>query len=72
MERVGFRANNLNHRSIAAMKSIGCVEEGVLRNFSTDANGNRIDSIVLSIVKKEWFELVKQSLKYKIENNVSH
>jgi RimJ/RimL family protein N-acetyltransferase len=33
MERVGFRANSLNKQSISAMKSIGCTEEGVLRNF---------------------------------------
>ena len=63
MERVGFRANNLNKRSVSAMKSIGCIEEGVLRNFSTDANGNRIDAIVLSILKNEWFETVKRNLK---------
>jgi RimJ/RimL family protein N-acetyltransferase len=69
LERVGFRANNLNKRSIHAMKSIGCIEEGVLRNFSTDAKGNRIDAIVLSILKTEWFENVKQNLKNKIENN---
>jgi RimJ/RimL family protein N-acetyltransferase len=69
LERVGFRANNLNKRSIQAMKSIGCIEEGVLRNFSTDAKGNRIDAIVLSILKTEWFENVKQNLKNKIENN---
>jgi RimJ/RimL family protein N-acetyltransferase len=31
MERVEFRADNKNKRSIA-MKSIGCKEEGVLRN----------------------------------------
>lgn len=66
MERVGFRANNLNHRSINAMKSIGCIEEGVLRNFNTDAKGNRIDAIVLSIVKNEWFDSVKQNLKNRI------
>ena len=66
LERVGFRANNLNQKSIAAMKSIGCVEEGVLRNFSTDARGNRIDAIVLSIVKEEWFANVKQNLKNRI------
>ena len=69
LERVGFRANNLNQRSIQAMKSIGCIEEGVLRNFSTDAKGNRIDAIVLSILKMEWIENVKQNLKNKIENN---
>lgn len=66
LERVGFRANNLNQRSINAMKSIGCIEEGVLRNFNTDAKGNRIDAIVLSIIKEEWYTTVKQYLKNKI------
>lgn len=62
VERVGFRANNLNKRSINAMKSIGCVEEGVLRNRSIDGKGHRMDVIVLSIIKQEWFESVKQTL----------
>lgn len=66
MERVGFRANSLNKQSISAMKSIGCTEEGVLRNFSTDARGNRIDAVVLSIIKDEWFNTVRQNLKEKI------
>jgi len=66
MERVGFRANSLNIPSISAMKSIGCVEEGVLRNFSIDANGNNINATILSILKNEWFEKVKQNLKTKI------
>lgn len=66
LERVGFRANNLNKRSINAMKSIGCVEEGELRNFSTDAKGERIDAIVLSIIKSEWFTGTKERLKEKI------
>ncbi|WP_298122335.1 GNAT family protein [Flavobacterium sp.] len=66
LERVGFRANNLNKRSINAMKSIGCIEEGVLRNFSTNAKGDRIDAIVLSILKNEWFDSVKQNLKNRI------
>lgn len=66
LERVGFRANNLNQRSIAAMKSIGCIEEGILRNFSTDAKGERIDAIVLSILKNEWFASVKENLKNRI------
>lgn len=69
MERVGFRANNLNKRSINAMKSIGCQEEGILRNFAIDASGKRIDAIVLSILREEWFKGVKQNLKNKIEIN---
>ena len=69
MERVGFRANNRNERSINAMKSIGCIEEGVLRNFAFDAKGNRIDAIVLSILKDEWFTKVKLNLKKTITKN---
>lgn len=62
MERVEFRADNKNLRSIAAMKSIGCIEEGILRrNFITEDNTRR-DSIVLSILKEEWFGNVKNVL----------
>jgi N-acetyltransferase len=67
MERVGFRANSLNMPSISAMKSIGCIEEGVLRNFSIDTEGNNINATVLSILRNEWFEHVKQNLKNKID-----
>lgn len=66
VDRVGFKANNTNLRSIQAMKSIGCQEEGILRNFATDAQGNRIDIIVLSILQSEWYETVKRNLKTKI------
>jgi RimJ/RimL family protein N-acetyltransferase len=66
LERVGFRANNLNTRSINAMKSIGCIQEGIMRNFSTDAKGERIDAIVLSIIKNEWFSKIKENLKNKL------
>jgi N-acetyltransferase len=62
MERVEFRADNLNKRSIAAMKSIGCIEEGVLRSNSIKQDGQRRDSIILSILKGEWEDGVKQRL----------
>lgn len=62
MERVEFRADNNNTRSIAAMKSIGCVVEGLLRSNTIKANGGRRDSIVLSILKQEWEQTVKQQL----------
>jgi RimJ/RimL family protein N-acetyltransferase len=65
-ERVGFRANNANERSKNAMKSIGCVEEGVMRSFGYDADGNRIDAIILSILKDEWFNTVQQNLQTKL------
>ncbi|KRB56975.1 GNAT family N-acetyltransferase [Flavobacterium sp. Root186] len=67
MERVEFRADNNNERSIAAMKSIGCKVEGVLRSNMPTRDGNiRRDSIVLSILKNEWFEEVKENLKRKL------
>jgi RimJ/RimL family protein N-acetyltransferase len=67
MERVEFRADNDNERSIAAMKSIGCKVEGVLRsNMPTPQEGTRRDSIVLSILKKEWFDEVKQNLRLRL------
>ena len=59
MERVEFRADNSNERSIAAMKSIGCKVEGILRSqMPTQTEGVRRDSIVLSILKNEWFDEV--------------
>ncbi len=69
MERVEFRADNNNERSIAAMKSIGCVEEGVLRSNTIKADGTRRDSIVLSILKSEWEKTVKEKLSSKILTN---
>lgn len=63
MERVEFRADNDNQRSIRAMKSIGCVVEGVLRSNTYKPDGTRRDSIVLSILKEEWYSTVKHTLK---------
>lgn len=66
MERVEFRADNNNARSIAAMKSIGCTPEGVLRSHAIKADGSRRDSIVLSILKNEWFSHVKDNIRRKM------
>ena len=62
MERFELRADNNNERSIAAMKSIGCKVDGVLRSNMPKRGGGRRDSIVLSILRNEWFEEVKDSL----------
>lgn len=66
MERVEFRADNTNERSLAAMKSIGCKVEGILRSNMTKIDGSRRDSIVLSILKSEWFDTVKLNLRNKL------
>lgn len=66
IERVEFRADNENTRSINAMKNIGCVVEGVLRSNAYKPDGTRRDSIVLSILKNEWRQILRENLKKKI------
>ena len=67
LERVEFRADNNNKRSIAAMQKIGCKVEGVLRNHLPMPNGKRRDSIVLSILKEDWTTSLKQALETQIK-----
>ncbi len=67
VERVEFRADYNNKRSIAAMKGIGCTIEGILRSNVPNANGGRRDSIILSVLRQEWEERVKKNLKEKME-----
>jgi len=67
MERVEFRADNRNEHSVRAMKSIGCKVDGILRsNMPTYGSNIRRDTIVLSILKDEWFNNVKEHLESKL------
>jgi RimJ/RimL family protein N-acetyltransferase len=66
LDRVEFRADAKNARSIAAMKSIGCKVEGILRSNCSSPSGRR-DSIVLSILNSEWFSEVKPKLSENIK-----
>jgi RimJ/RimL family protein N-acetyltransferase len=67
MERFELRADNNNETSIAAMKSIGCKVDGILRSNMPTRNGNtRRDSIVLSILKNEWFSEIKENLRQQL------
>jgi RimJ/RimL family protein N-acetyltransferase len=62
MLRVEFRADANNEKSVKAMKSIGCIEEGILRSHIPADNGARRNSIILSILKDEWLNHVKSAL----------
>jgi RimJ/RimL family protein N-acetyltransferase len=66
MMRVEFRADARNEKSIAAMKSIGCKPEGIIRSHMWLEDGTRRDSIVLSILKDEWENGVKENLKKRL------
>ncbi len=71
MERVQFGADAANTRSIAAMKSIGCTLEGILRSSMPTIYGGRRDSAVLSILKDEWYGSVKEMLKNKLTQSLN-
>ena len=64
-ERVEFRADAANSKSVAAMKSIGCTVEGIMRSHMPLQEGGRRDSIVLSILRSEWETRVKENIKSK-------
>jgi RimJ/RimL family protein N-acetyltransferase len=67
-ERLEFAADTENVRSIAAMKSIGCTEEGILRSNMIRLDGSRRDTIVLSMLKPEWDAHLKETLKNKLSS----
>jgi RimJ/RimL family protein N-acetyltransferase len=64
--RVELRADILNDRSVAAMKSIGCTVEGILRQDVPNLFGGRRTSIVLSILQEEWHATVKEKITQQI------
>ena len=67
VERVGLGAHEENTISIAAMKGVGCSIEGQIRNaFPSILCSGRSDAILLSILKDEWKEYVKNDLKEKL------
>lgn len=66
IERFELRADARNERSIAAMKSIGCKVDGILRSNMPTAEGGRRDSIILSILKDEWLNGVREDLRRRL------
>ncbi|WKK77059.2 GNAT family protein [Marivirga salinae] len=66
MERIQFRVDKQNIRSINAIKSVGCQEEGILRSNLYKPNGERRDSMILSMLKSEWRMTAKTRLEEKL------
>ena len=67
VERIGFGAYATNVISLAAMKSVGCQQEGVLRNLFPSLDGNgRTDCALFSILREEWVKEVKADLGNKL------
>ena len=54
MHRVALRGDARNARSIAAMRRLGAVPEGVLRGHRVAADGSRGNTAYFSILAPEW------------------
>ncbi|MEM7102828.1 MAG: GNAT family protein [Bacteroidota bacterium] len=70
-ERVGFGVSAENTRSLKALENMGCIKEGKLRAFLNKTNSNeRIDLILLSILKNEWDQSIKHNLQLKLSSKI--
>ncbi|MEM6378462.1 MAG: GNAT family protein [Bacteroidota bacterium] len=66
--RIGFGVHAENIRSLRALHRIGVKKEGILRDFLPEINGSgRKDLILLSILKDEWFQTIKEDLLQQIK-----
>ena len=63
--RVHFKVDSRNARSLRAMEKLGAVREGVLRRFQIRPDGYARDSVMFSILAEEWPE-VKARLQDRI------
>lgn len=54
MHRVALRGDARNSRTLAAMRRLGAVEEGVLRSHRVAADGSRGDTVYFSVLAPEW------------------
>lgn len=68
IERVELMADINNQRSIAAIKKLGAMQEGILRQYMTLENGYRRDTAVFSILKSEW-PRIRKNLDSRLVNS---
>jgi RimJ/RimL family protein N-acetyltransferase len=53
-ERVEFKTDSRNSQSRTAIKALGALEEGILRNHMIMPDGYRRDTVYFSILRDEW------------------
>jgi N-acetyltransferase len=63
---VGFRTDNFNFRSQAAIAGLGAKKDGVIRHFQARRDGSARDSVMFSILAHEWPD-VKRHLALKLD-----
>ena len=60
---VGFRTDNFNHASQAAIERLGAKKDGVIRHHFARRDGTVRDTVMYSILRGEWIE-IKTQLHY--------
>jgi RimJ/RimL family protein N-acetyltransferase len=65
---IGFRTDNFNHASQAAIERLGAKKDGVLRHHALRRDGTVRDTVMYSIVRGEWPE-VRAQLRYKLQRD---
>ena len=68
LNRVEFKTDSLNLRSQNALKRIGAVEEGTLRQHMIQPDGRLRDSVYFSVIREEWLK-VKSNLDQMLKSN---
>jgi RimJ/RimL family protein N-acetyltransferase len=63
---VGFRTDNFNFRSQAAIAGLGAKKDGVIRHHWPRRDGSARDSVIYSILEHEWPD-VKRHLALKLD-----
>jgi N-acetyltransferase len=63
---VGFRTDNFNFRSQAAIAGLGAHKDGVVRHFQPRRDGSARDTVFFSILRNEWPD-VKRHLALKLD-----
>jgi len=67
---VGFRTDNFNHASQAAIERLGAKKDGVIRHHGARRDGTVRDTVIYSIVRGEWHE-IKTHLHYQLSRHAA-
>ncbi len=59
---VGFRTDNFNFRSQAAIAALGAKKDGVIRHHAVRRDGSVRDTVMFSILRTEWPDVRKHLL----------
>ncbi|PYE52743.1 GNAT family N-acetyltransferase [Deinococcus yavapaiensis] len=64
--RVHFKVDSRNERSLRAMAKLGAVREGTLRRYQVRPDGFARDSVMFSILAEEW-PAVREGLRERVD-----